>query len=103
MTALRDVLYPQLRQWPPAQRERIWRSARAVPFDVIELLGIATGMVVVTGLAAFASSHLAPPGRSAAALASLAIAVPLLALIVGPFLMRRTRRALRQAAAAGGR
>lgn len=99
MTALRDVLYPELRQLPPAQRESIWRESRRVPFDVLELLGIAAGMVVVTALTAYATALLEPSGRSFAAVANLVIAVPLLALVIGPILMRRTRRALRQAAA----
>lgn len=101
MTALRDVLYPELRRWPATQRERVWRQARSVPFDVLELLGIAVGMLVVTALSAHGTALLVPPERAVATLANLVIALPLLALFVGPFLVRRTRRALQLAAAAG--
>jgi hypothetical protein len=48
MTWIGDRLYPQLRSFPPEEREPALRSARKCPFDVVELVGIAVGLIVVT-------------------------------------------------------
>ena len=92
--AMREVLYPRLLSFPEADRERVMRAARATPFDVIELVGMAFGLVAAVSLTRYGAEHWDLLERVAAALANFVLAIPLLALLVGPFLVRRIRRGL---------
>lgn len=91
-----DFLYPELRNVALPERYRRLRQARQTPLDALELFGMAAGLVVVTALTRYAGAELDASGRFAAALANFAIAVPLLALCLGPFHVRRVRRGLRR-------
>lgn len=91
-----DFLYPELRGVSAEERRRRLREARQVPLEAIELFGMAAGLVVVTALTRYAGAELDASSRFAAALVNFAIAVPLLALCLGPFHVRRVRRGLRR-------
>jgi hypothetical protein len=94
MTWLIDRLYPQLRSLPETERNAALRRARSAPFDVLELVGMAAGLVVVTAMTRFGMATLEPEAHLARALAAFFVALPLLTVAVGPFLVRRTRRSL---------
>jgi hypothetical protein len=83
------LLYPELRRLAEDDRERALRRARRAPLDVVELLGIAASLIVAMLVVRYA---LPPEAPSAMRIATLAA---LWAITVGPFLLRRTRRALR--------
>ena len=68
--------------------------AGRIPFDVIELLGIAFGLVLTVSITRYALQEAGTLERVAAAALNFAVAVPLLALLIGPFLVRRVRRGL---------
>ena len=91
---LRDVLYPQLKAFPEPDRWGALRNARETPFDVVELVGMAFGLVVSVLLTRYGIEEWDVFARAALALANFLVALPLLALLVGPFLVRRTRRGL---------
>ena len=92
--ALRETLYPGLGALPEGERASALRAARDTPFDVIELVGMAFGMVLAVSLTRYGVEDLDLLERLAGAAANFIVAVPLLALFVGPFLVRRTRRGL---------
>ena len=85
-------LYPRLREFAPGEREAVLREARRGAFDVVELVGIALGLVLATAITRYSAHHLAPIERLAALVVNFAVALPLLAAFVGPFLVRRVRR-----------
>jgi len=97
MTDLNALLYPELQGFAPASRGAALRRARRAPLDWIELAGLGLAVVAVAGLTRYAAAELDALARLSAAAANLVLAVPLLALAAGPFLLRRTRRALREA------
>lgn len=90
-----DILYPELRSFAPEARAGALRDARATPFDTLELFGMAAGVVAITALTRYAGPELAAGQRFAAGLLNFLVALPLLALALGPFFIRRVRRGLR--------
>ena len=96
MTVTGSLLYPELDSFAPEARRAALARARRTPLDWIELAGIATGVVAVTFLTRYGVDRLDFFGRLSAATASFVVAIPLLAVAAGPFLWRRTRRALRE-------
>jgi hypothetical protein len=80
MASILYRLYPELRQLPHGDRDVALRRARREPFDFVELLGIAAGLVLVAFL-----------GRSG----HLGAAATLVALALAAFDVRRVRRGLR--------
>ena len=90
------VLLPELRRFPAAERGSALRAARDTPLDMLELLGMAAGLVVVTALTRYVLPDGEAATRFAAVLLNFAVAVPLLALVLGPFHLRRLRRGLRE-------
>lgn len=83
MAPILHRLYPELRQLPHGDRDAALRRARREPFDFVELLGMAAGLVLVVFL-----------GRSG----HLASAAILVALAPAAFDVRRVRRGLRHGA-----
>ena len=95
--ALEAILYPQLRSFPAGERTSALREARKTPFDVIELVGMAVGLILVTAITRYQSEEWwGAMERTGAALLNFAVAIPLLVVFVGPFLVRRVRRGLDQ-------
>ena len=89
---LRLLAYPQLRGLPPAQWAGILGRARDTPFDTIERVGIVAGVAFVTF--ALRSGAGEPGSLFTLFLGQFVLALPLLVVFVGPFLLRRTRRGL---------
>lgn len=92
---LKEYLYPELRLFTVDERVRVLHEAKTTPFDVLELFGMAAGLVIVTAVTRYAGSELDSNQRFAASILNFLLAIPLLALAVGPFLVRRVRRGLR--------
>jgi hypothetical protein len=89
------VLYPELRKFDAQDQAGALAKAKAARLDAIELVGVAVGLLVTVLITRYSSDGLSVSGRFAAILANFVIAVPFLGILVGPFLVRRTRRSLR--------
>lgn len=96
MKRLWPALLPELRQFPEAERDRALQQARETSLDVIELVGMAVGLMVVTALTKYSVPDPSMASRFALALINFAVAMPLLVAVLGPFHLRRLRRGLRQ-------
>ena len=87
------LIYPELNRIPLRERATALGSARETPFDGLELAAIALGLALTAGTTRYVVfdgvSH-----RIEAFLANFLVAVPLLAVLAGPFFVRRTRRGL---------
>ena len=94
MHALDRFFYPQLTAFPAEERADALRRARRTALDVIELVGIAVGLVLVTAITRYQLDPSSVADGFVAAMANFVIAVPLLIVFVGPFLVRRVRRGL---------
>jgi hypothetical protein len=88
----RLFVYPRLREVPVTARDETLRAARRTALDLLERIGVLAGLActaaIVQGVGADWSS---PPARFTA---QFAAALPLLCVLAGPFLLRRTRRGL---------
>jgi hypothetical protein len=103
MTRLWLVVLPELRQFPIVEQEQALQIARAVALDTLELVGMAAGLVAVTALTRYGLAESGMWTRFAAAVANFVVAVPLLAVGLGPFHARRLRRGLREQLRSRGR
>jgi hypothetical protein len=93
---IENLLYPELRGYGRQDRARLLRDARQEPFELLEWAGILAALVIVAGVTRYSVAGFGLADRIAVALANFLVAVPLLVLTAGPFLVRRTRRGLRQ-------
>jgi hypothetical protein len=91
-----SALYPDLGAVAPHHRERVLKEAKEEPFDLIEWIGILLGLVLAVAATRYGAAELGIVERTFALIVNFAIAIPLLAVLVGPFLVRRTRRGLRR-------
>lgn len=96
MLAHPPLLFPELARFAEADRESALREAARTPFDVVELLAIAAALVLVAALTRYSTAELSLAERLGMALANFAVALPLLALAIAPFHVRRVRRGLRR-------
>src|SRR5262245_51676371 len=96
MNRLWPVLLPELRQFPAVEQNDALNAARGTALDFIELLGMAVGLVAVTAISRYTVADASVSTRFADTLLNFAVAVPLLALALGPFHLRRLRRGLRE-------
>lgn len=96
MNKLWPALLPELKRFPEGEREIALRAARATRLDTIELVGMALGLVAVTALTRYSVPEASHASRFALAIVNFAVAVPLLAIMLGPFHLRRLRRGLRR-------
>jgi len=90
---LLQALYPELRDIPEPRWFEVLRRARAGELDVIERLGVVGSIVAATYLLQWIDH-----GSSAALVRHLTqfiLALPLVGILVSPWLLRRTRRRLR--------
>ncbi|MEO7392781.1 MAG: hypothetical protein ABIU58_11440 [Ramlibacter sp.] len=92
----RELTFPELKKFPEVEREAALGKARASAFDSIENVGIFLSLVVVTTLVGKMEIPAAASDRFLSTLFSFVIAIPLLALTAGAFMVRRTRRGLRK-------
>jgi hypothetical protein len=95
MIRLWPALLPELKQFPEAERDLALQQARETPLEVIELVGMAVGLVAVTALTKYSVPDSSMASRFALALVNFAVAMPLLVAALGPFHLRRVRRGLR--------
>jgi hypothetical protein len=93
---MENLLYPELRAYGREDRARLLRDARQEPFELLEWAGILAALVIVVGITRYSVAGFGLADRIAVALANFLVAVPLLVTTAGPFLVRRTRRGLRQ-------
>jgi hypothetical protein len=96
MNRLWPLLLPELRRFPPAEQHAALQSAKGTDLDILELLGMAAGLVVVTALTRYAVPSDASAARFGYAIWNFVVAIPLLAAALGPFHVRRLRRGLRK-------
>jgi len=95
MSRLWLLLLPELRRFPPGERVAALRGARDTALDLIELVGMAGGLVLVTALTRYTVADAGLATRFGAALLNFAVALPLLVAVLGPLHLRRLRRGLR--------
>jgi hypothetical protein len=96
MNRLWPLLLPELREFATREQDTALRNARATPLDVLELLGMAAGLVAVTALTRYALPVDTTAARFGYAVWNFVVAIPLLAAALGPFHIRRLRRGLRK-------
>jgi hypothetical protein len=90
------LLLPELRQFPPTDQDSALRTARHTELDILELLGMAAGLVAVTALTRYTLPSGSIGARFLFVLLNAVVAIPLLMLALGPFHIRRLRRGLRK-------
>jgi len=90
------VLLPELRQFPATDQDTALRSARDTELDILELLGMAAGLVAVTALTRYTLPSGSIGTRFLFVLLNVVVAIPLLTVALGPFHIRRLRRGLRK-------
>ena len=90
------VVYPALRQLPHPEWGKALQLARETNLDTIEWTGVLAGITCVTYLLRFDADQAAALTLPAQYLIQFLGAAPLLALALGPFYLRRTRRGLDQ-------
>lgn len=95
MNRLWPALLPELKQFPQQERDQALQHARETSLDVIELVGMAVGLVGVTALTKYSVPDPSVASRFAFAVINFAVAMPLLVAVLGPFHIRRLRRGLR--------
>lgn len=87
-------LFPRLADVPAHQWNRVLQQARDVDFDAIERIGLLAGVA----FAAYLFDLPAPAGPSLSSFIYYVVvflqALALLAMVAGPFYLRRTRRGL---------
>jgi hypothetical protein len=89
-------LLPELREFPLSEQSEALRLARRTELDTAELLGMAAGLVLVTALTRYLIPDADWTLRLGAAVLNYVVALPMLALCLGPFHLRRLRRGLRE-------
>jgi len=93
---IENLLYPELRAHGRKERARLLQEASKEPLDFLEWVGILAALVLVVSFTRYSVAGLGLADRFAVALANFLLAVPLLVVTVGPFLVRRTRRGLQK-------
>jgi hypothetical protein len=96
MVPIPACFLPELRRLPKCERREALRRAANTPLDAFELLGIAAGLVAIAALTRYGAVGLSLVERVGMAAANFIVAVPLLAVAVAPFHLRRMKRGLRE-------
>ena len=96
MMRLWRVLLPDLRQFPEAEQAGALQAARQTDLETVELVGMAAGLVLVTAVTRYALADASLASQVEAAVVNVVVAIPLLAIVLAPFHLRRLRRGLRQ-------
>ena len=92
---IENVLYPELRSYGRTDRDRLLREAGKAPFDFIEWGGIVVSLIFVAMVTRYKTIEFGMAGRLVIVAVNFLVAIPLLGVTAGPFLVRRTRRGLR--------
>jgi hypothetical protein len=98
--ALLGMVLPRLLELPALDRDQALEQARSIDFDTSERVGIVVGVVLTAYLLRFDPAQVQAMSLPLRYLVQFIAALPLLGLLVGPFLLRRTRRGLDQVIAA---
>lgn len=87
-----SIAYPRLREFPSHERAQALQRARSIEFDVLENLC----MVAAVGFSAWLLQGVGEGSGEVFVryLVQGALALPLLCCLIGPLLVRRTRRGL---------
>jgi len=99
-TGLVAVALPRLAELPPADREEAARHARDIDFDAWERIGMVAGVALAAYLLRLDLPTAGGITQLLRHVLQFIAAIPLLALLVGPFYLRRARRGLDQIIAA---
>jgi len=98
-----QLIFPELKQFQPPQRERALREAREDDFDSLERAGIISAVVVASVLVAKLDLEAFAAGnRLVSTVLAFFVAIPVVGAIAGVFMIRRTRRGLRKRLTRGG-
>jgi hypothetical protein len=92
---IENLLYPELRPYGRADRDHLLRKASDTPLDMIEWVGILAALVFVVVVTRYSVPEFGLADRIAAAVINFLVALLLLGITAGPFLVRRKRRGLR--------
>jgi hypothetical protein len=92
--AIENVLYPELRSYGRRDRDRLLREAAKTPLDLIEWAGILASVIFVVILTRYSVVDFGLAERIGVGVVNFLVAIPLLGVTAGPFLVRRTRRGL---------
>ncbi len=92
---IENLLYPELRPYGRADRDRLLKKASDTPLDLIEWVGILAALVFVVVLTRYSVAGFGLADRIAVAVVNFLVAILLLGVTAGPFLVRRKRRGLR--------
>jgi hypothetical protein len=79
----------------PRGRDDAMKRASEEPIEFLEWIGMLLGLVLTVSMTRYATNDLEFGARLALAYANFLLAVPMLAVLIGPFLIRRKRRGLR--------
>lgn len=93
---MENLLYPELLAYGRQDRARLLKEASKEPFDFLEWVGILAALVLVVSFTRYGIAGFSLVDRFAIMIANFLVAVPLLVVTVGPFLVRRTRRGLQK-------
>lgn len=91
---IENLLYPELRSYGRRDRDRLLREAAKTPLDLIEWAGILAALVFVALLTRYSAVDFGLADRIVVAVLNFLVAILLLGVTAGPFLVRRTRRGL---------
>ena len=91
-----NLLYPELLAHDRKDRARLLQEASKEPFDLLEWAGMLAALVLVVSITRYSVAEFSLVDRLAVALVNFLVAIPLLVVTVGPFLVRRTRRGLQK-------
>ena len=91
---IENLLYPELRPYRRNDRARLLRKATETPLDSIEWVGILVALVAVVNVTRYGVTDFGLVDRIAVGLVNFLVAILLLGVTAGPFLVRRTRRGL---------
>jgi len=89
------MLLPELGQFSPRDQAQALKKAHETELDIIELVGVAFALVLVTAATQYALPDQSLSSRFVLAFVNFIVAAPLIALAVAPFHIRRLRRGLR--------
>ena len=93
---IENLLYPELSTYGREDRTQRLQEASKEPFDFLELAGILGGLVLIVSATRYGVTGLGIVDRGVIMLINFLVAIPLLVVAVGPFLVRRTRRGLQK-------
>lgn len=90
-----ELIYPELKAFDREERQVALREARGSNFDSLESIAIVCSVV----LASSVTGHWMPAitnDRFLSTVLTFVVAIPLIGIMAGGFMVRRTRRGLRE-------